>query len=89
MELTPEQQQTLVTLLIAAFQQRPWLAWVLLGLAALSFLFFVVGVSSDLIDGSKLTSVRARALYRIARRFGLLFRGLGKDLYEAFTGKEG
>jgi len=87
-DLTPEQQQTLVTLLIAVFQQRPWLVWVLLVLAGLSFVFFVIGVSSDMIDGDKLTSVRGKAHYRIARRFGLLFRGLGKDLYEAATGKE-
>lgn len=87
MELTPEQQQTLATLLISVIQQRPWLAWVVVGLAVLGGLCFIIGVSSDLIDGNKLTSVRGKALYRIARRFGLFFTGLGKDLYEAATGK--
>lgn len=86
-ELTPDQQQQLLQFTVAFLKAHPWAIWVIGFLLFLGGVAFVAGVASDRIDPEKLTSVRGKAAYRIARRFGFLFKGLLVDLKELFTGK--
>lgn len=87
-DLTPEQQQQLSSLVISTIKAHPWVAWVLVVAVLMVGIGFIIGVSTDLIDPDKLTTVRGRAAYRIGRRFGLFFRDLPKDLKQLWTGRE-
>lgn len=86
-DLTFEQQQQVAAWLIGYLRTHPTAAYLLIFCTVMGAVLFVVGVCSDMISADKITSVRGKALYRLARRFGLFFRGIGVDLYEAATNK--
>ena len=88
--VTQEQQEIAQLLLSAAIpwlKTHPWAIWVCAGGLLLLATSFVAGVSSDMIDYTKLTTTRSRAAYRIARRCVIFFKGFSRDVYELCTGK--
>ncbi len=90
MDLTPEEQQGLaravLELVVPWLKNNHWAVWVLVGVLVLVIVSFVIGVASDFIDGSKLTSVRGKNAYALARRLGYFFKGSGKEVRALITG---
>lgn len=90
MDLTPEEQQGLaravLDLVVPWLKNNHWAVWVLVAVLVLVVVSFVIGVASDFIDGSKLTSVRGKAAYALARRLGYFFKGSGKEVRAFVTG---
>lgn len=90
MDLTPEEQQGLarafLDLVVPWLKNNHWAVWVLVAVLALVVVSFIIGVASDFIDGSKLTSVRGKNAYALARRLGYFFKGSGKEVRALITG---
>ena len=86
-DLTFEQQQQVAAWLIGYLRTHPTAAYLLIFCTFAGVVMFIFGVSTDFIAEDKITSIRGKALYRLAKRFGLFFRGIGVDLYEAATNK--